>query len=55
MAKPKEKKETPQEQARRFQAEVEKHATAGELSLTGAEEALDKLVAGSGAERGGGE
>lgn len=43
---PKAKKtETPQEQARRFQAEVEKLVAAGELSPTEAEKALDKLVA----------
>lgn len=39
------KKETPQGQARRFQAEVERLAAAGELSPTEAEAALDKLVA----------
>ena len=44
MPKPKKKKETPQEQARRFQAEVEKLAAAGELSPTEAEKALDELV-----------
>ena len=44
MPKPKKKKETPQEQARRFQSEVEKLAAAGELSPTEAEEALDSLV-----------
>lgn len=38
------KKETQQEQARRFQAEVERLAAAGELSPTEAEEALDKMV-----------
>ena len=44
MPKPK-KKETPQEQARRFQAEVERLAAAGELSPIEAEKALDRLVA----------
>lgn len=38
------KKETPLEQARRFQAEVERLAAAGELSPTEAEEALDSLT-----------
>lgn len=38
------KKETPQEQARRFQAEVERLAAAGELSLTEADKELDNLV-----------
>lgn len=47
MPKPKKKKETPLEQARRFQAEVEKLAAAGELSPTEAEAALDKLVKSS--------
>ena len=37
-------KETPQEQARRFQAEVEKMVAAGELSSIEAEAALDKPV-----------
>lgn len=47
MPKPKKQKETPQEQARRFQAEVERLAAAGELSPTEAEKALDRLVAKS--------
>lgn len=38
------KKETPQEQAARFRAEVEKLVAAGELNPTEAEEALDRLV-----------
>jgi hypothetical protein len=37
-------KETPQEQAKRFQAEVERLAAAGELSPIEAEKALDALV-----------
>lgn len=44
MPKPRKQKETPLDQARRFQAEVEKLAAAGELSPTEAEAALDKLV-----------
>ena len=43
MPKPK-KKETPQEQAARFRAEVEKLVDAGELNPTEADEALDGLV-----------
>ena len=41
------KKETPQEQARRFQAEVERLAAAGELSPIETEAALDRLVGNS--------
>jgi hypothetical protein len=36
--------ETPEEQAERFRAEVERLIAAGGLSLTEADEALDKLV-----------
>ena len=43
MPKPK-KKETPLEQARRFQAEVERLVAAGKLNPTEAEDALDSLV-----------
>lgn len=43
MPKPK-KKEPPLEQARRFQAEVERVAAAGELCPTEAEEVLDRMV-----------
>lgn len=40
----KKRKETPEEQAARFRAEVGRLIDAGELSPTEAEEALDKLV-----------
>jgi hypothetical protein len=36
--------ETPEEQAKRFEAEVERLIAAGELSPTEADAALDKLV-----------
>jgi hypothetical protein len=36
--------ETPEEQLKRFEAEVRKLVEAGELSLIEADEALDKLV-----------
>lgn len=48
MPKPR-KKETPQEQAARFRAEVEKLVAAGELSPTDADKALDKVVTNAGA------
>jgi hypothetical protein len=42
---PKKKRtETPNEQAARFRAEVERMIEAGELNPTEADEALDKLV-----------
>jgi hypothetical protein len=37
-------KETPKQQAERFRAEVARMIDAGELNLTEADEALDKLV-----------
>ena len=37
-------KETPEEQAARFQAEVERLVAAGELSPTEADAAVDRLV-----------
>lgn len=43
MPKPK-KKDSPQEQAARFRADVEKLIGTGELNPTDAEKALDKLV-----------
>lgn len=41
----KKRKETPEEQAARFAAEVERMKAAGELNPIEAEAALDKLVA----------
>ena len=38
------KKETPQEQAARFRAEVEKLVAAGELNPTEADEKFDALI-----------
>lgn len=44
MPKQKKPKETPEQQAARFAAEVERMKAAGELNPTEAEKALDRLV-----------
>lgn len=44
MPKAKKPKETPEQQAARFAAEVERMIAAGELSATEADDALDRMV-----------